>query len=81
MYDRANKTIVEVDVYNEDLNAPGVIETWNNELPENNAVSVIPKFVLDKRHSQGKLSDTVEKLYSALDEEANDVLMILTLNK
>lgn len=81
MYDRANKTIVEVDVYNEDLNAPGVIETWNNELPENTAVSVIPKFVLDKRHSQGKLSDTVEKLYSALDEEANDVLMILTLNK
>lgn len=81
MYDRANKTIVEVDVYNEDLNAPGVIETWNNELPENTAVSVIPKFVLDKRHSQGKLSDTVEKLYSTLDEEANDVLMILTLNK
>lgn len=81
MYDRANKTIVEVDVYNEDLNAPGVIETWNNELPENTAVSVIPKFVLDKRHSQGKLSDTLEKLYSALDEEANDVLMILTLNK
>lgn len=81
MYDRANKTIVEVDVYNEDLNAPGVIETWNNDLPENTAVSVIPKFVLDKKHSQGKLSDTVEKLYSALDEEANDVLMILTLNK
>lgn len=81
MYDRTNKTIVEVDVYNEDLNAPGVIETWNNELPENTAVSVIPKFVLDKRHSQGKLSDTVEKLYSTLDEEANDVLMILTLNK
>ena len=81
MYDRANKTIVEVDVYNEDLNAPGVIETWNNELPENTAISVIPKFVLDKRHSQGKLSDTVEKLYSALDEEANDVLMILTFNK
>ena len=81
MYDRANKTIVEVDVYNEYLNAPGVIETWNNELPENTAVSVIPKFVLDKKHSQGKLSDTVEKLYSALDEEANDVLMILTLNK
>lgn len=81
MYDRANKTIVKVDVYNEDLDAPGVIETWNNELPENTAVSVIPKFVLDKRHSQGKLSDTVEKLYSALDEEANDVLMILTLNK
>ncbi len=81
MYDRANKTIVKVDVYNEDLDAPGVIETWNNELPENTAVSVIPKFVLDKRHSQGKLSYTVEKLYSALDEEANDVLMILTLNK
>lgn len=81
MYDRANKTIVKVDVYNEDLDAPGVIETWNNELPENTAVSVIPKFVLDKRHSQGKLSYTVDKLYSALDEEANDVLMILTLNK
>lgn len=81
MYDRANKTVAEVDIFNEDLDAPAIIETWNNELPANTSISVIPKFVLDKKHSQGKLSSALEKLYSSLDEEANDVLMILTLNK
>ena len=81
MYDRANKSVAEVDIFNDDLNAPGVIETWNNDLPDNTAISVIPKFVLDKRHSQGKLSGAAERLYSTLDDEANDVLMILTFDK
>lgn len=75
-YDRINKSISAVDLYNDDMQCSMQMESWNNDLPANTTVDVIPIFVLDKRHEQGKLSEQMERFYSSLDSDSNDILVI-----
>ena len=77
IYDRKNNSIHNSDQYSEALNRSVMIESWNNDLPQNTAISVIPKLLLDRLHEKGKMSKELEMLYSSLDEDANDILMIV----
>lgn len=77
IYDRIKKSLYSGEPFSSALGVPVMIEAWNNDLPKNTAVSVIPKLLLDRLHEKGKLSKKIEMLYSLLDEEANDILMII----
>lgn len=82
IYNRRTNTIVEGQIFNKDMNIDRAcdIDGWGKDLPANMMVQVLPIGPMQKLNDEGRLSGPLKELIDTLDSDANDILMIATLN-
>lgn len=82
IYDRRTNTLMEGYIYNRDMDVRGAcsLESWGHDLPKNVIVQTLGADFLQSLNDRGRLSGPLKALADTIDTDANDILMIATLN-
>lgn len=81
LYDRKTGEIVDPDWNRRDVEGGSIMMEWNWETPENTFVTAYSSSLLKMLDEKGRLSGRLKEIADSIDEEANDVLVLMTMKK